>query len=63
MQNKSMLKDLFLILDIPVGMMQNYILLISVIQSQPTHALVICNQATSFSSISHHQALTEKYEN
>jgi hypothetical protein len=37
---------LFLILDISVGMyMQKYILLLSIVQSQPTHTLAIRNQA------------------
>jgi hypothetical protein len=46
-----------LISDIPVGMyMQKYILLFSVVQSKPTHTLATCDQATGFSSKSHHQA-------
>jgi hypothetical protein len=37
-----------------------YILLLSVVQSQPTHTLAIHNQATGFSSKSHHQACDRK---
>jgi hypothetical protein len=36
-----------------------YILLLSIVQSQPTHTLATCNQATGFSSNSHHQVITE----
>jgi hypothetical protein len=50
-------KVIILILDIPIGMyMQKYILLFSVVQSKSTHTLATCDQATGFSSKSHHQA-------
>jgi hypothetical protein len=58
----SMLRFLLiLILDIPVGMyMQKYMLLLSVVQSQLTHTRATCDQATGFSSKSHHQAYERK---
>jgi hypothetical protein len=42
--------------------LQKYILLLSILQSKPAHSLVICNQATGFSSTSHHQAMKENWK-
>jgi hypothetical protein len=61
---KIVILIIIIILDIHFGTYtQKYILLLSVIHSQPTHTLVICNQATGFTSVNHHQAMTETFEN
>jgi hypothetical protein len=53
-----------LILDIPVGMyMQKYILLFSVVQSQPTHTLATCDQVPVSAQRAIIRPMTENYEN
>ena len=43
--------------------MRKYILLFSVVQSQPTHTHVSRDQATGLSSKSHYQVYDRNYEN